>query len=137
MAEGTSTNKITFKSDASSPEKGDWDGILFSDSSVDASCKVNHAIIRHAQKGVFGSSATPAELNNNEISDCVYGIQGDFESPTIQDNTLTDNNYGLYLFVQRRGYRQRHSEKYHKRQRNAGTLPFKLLDADIWLHDQR
>ena len=98
VAEGTSTNKITFQSDATSPEKGDWDGIIFWDSSVDASCKVNHAIIKHAQTGIHGFSATPAELNNNEISSCVYGIQGGFENPTIQNNTLTDNSYGLYLY---------------------------------------
>ncbi len=98
VAEGTSTNKITFKSDATSPEKGDWDGIIFWDSSVDASCKVNYSVIQHAQNGIYGYSATPAELNNNEISTCVSGIQGNFTSPTIQNNTLRDNNYGLYLY---------------------------------------
>ena len=98
VAEGTSADTITFKSDATSPEKGDWDGILFWDSSVDADCKVNYTNIQHAQRGIYGSSATPGEMNNNEISHCVYGIQGDFDTPTIQNNTLANNNYGLYLY---------------------------------------
>ncbi len=103
VTEGTSTNQITFESDATSPERGDWDGILFWDSSVDSLCRVNHAVIKHAKKGIFTSSATPAELNNNEISDCVYGIQGNMVSPTIQGNTLTDNLYGLYLYNTEQG----------------------------------
>ena len=45
VTEGTSTNQITFESDATSPERGDWDGILFWDSSVDSLCRVNHAVI--------------------------------------------------------------------------------------------
>ena len=101
IAEGTSTNKITFESDATSPGKSDWEGIQFYASSVDSLCKVNHTIIKHGHYGIYSYGATPAELNNNEISDCVYGILGigvpSMESPTIQGNTVRDNSYGLYL----------------------------------------
>ena len=99
VAEGTAADSITFESDAISPAAGDWGGIAFSDSSVDASCKVTHAVIKHATYGIYSSLAMPAELNDNTISECVFGIMGlNMTDPTIQNNTL-DNNLlkGLYL----------------------------------------
>ena len=41
----------------------------------------------------------PAELNDNNISECVSGIIGlNMTSPTIQNNVLENNKtYGLYL----------------------------------------
>ena len=99
VAEGTAADSITFESDAASPAAGDWEGISFSDSSVDADCKVNHAVIKHAQYGIRCSSAMPAELNHNNISQCGSGIIGlDMTSPTLQNNVLENNKtYGLYL----------------------------------------
>ncbi|MCH8011618.1 MAG: hypothetical protein IIA61_06665 [Candidatus Marinimicrobia bacterium] len=70
IAKGTDGNRITF---TRAGESGNWYGIRFEDSSVDANCIIKCANIEYATYGIYSYKAEP-EAMNNTISNCYYGI---------------------------------------------------------------
>lgn len=90
IAEGTSSNPITFTRSGSS---GDWDGIRFEDSSVDADCIIRYANIHYANtQAVYCNYANP-KIWNNTITNGVYGIQAYNSSPSIKSNSISQFQY--------------------------------------------
>lgn len=93
IAEGTASNRITFTSVNASPSWGDWGGIYFKDSSVDANCIVKYADIKYATHGIDCYKAEP-KIANNIISNNRYGIYYDFVTPNVWiDPTIISNRF--------------------------------------------
>jgi hypothetical protein len=112
VAEGTSTDPITFTSAAASPQPGDWNQVWIAGEAVDAQCRLSHCVFEYGGGGpgeiggmLWISSSDP------EIEACAfnnssrYGIfmEGD-EHPDPSDlraaNTFSGNASGdVYLVV--------------------------------------
>ncbi|MBL4654407.1 MAG: hypothetical protein JKY33_01110, partial [Bacteroidia bacterium] len=58
IADGTVDSNITFSSNLSSPNVGDWYGIKFRDSSVDSLCSLNYCIIEYSVDGINCDAAS-------------------------------------------------------------------------------
>jgi len=96
IAEGTDEDPIVFTPYNENPAKNDWYGIRFEDSSVDASCKVKYCDIKYATYGVYCNRANP-KIQNNTISNCNTGVYLYISSPAyIETNSVTNNSTGIY-----------------------------------------
>ncbi len=126
IAEGTSSKPITFTSNAATPAPGDWEGIVFFNSTDDsatimdyctveyggyasydsnincnqASPTIRHCIIRNSDEhGIYttGSGALPL-ISCSTITNNVNGVYAASNSnPTITDCRITGNTtYGVY-----------------------------------------
>ena len=95
IAEGTVGTHIVFTSSNTTPSSGDWYGIRFEDSSVDANCIVKYCEIQNAQYGIYCNQANPT-IQNNSLSNSNYGIYLYYSSPDIETNSITDNDRGIY-----------------------------------------
>ncbi|MDO9547572.1 MAG: tetratricopeptide repeat protein, partial [Candidatus Marinimicrobia bacterium] len=93
-AQGVLTNPIIFTSNNSSPSAGNWYGIRFEDSSVDANCILKYCDIQYAQYGVYCNRANP-KIENNTITNNYYGVYAYYASPSIHSCWIHDNTYGL------------------------------------------
>ncbi len=99
-AQGTETNMITFTSNSATPSPGDWSGIRFNDSSIDASCIIKYSRIEYAgHSGIRCDSSSPT-ITNNEIYNNAASWGGgiycySYSSPTITNNEI-HNNTGIY-----------------------------------------
>ncbi len=92
IAEGTASNNITFTRSGSS---GSWYGIRFENSSVDANCIIKYANIEYATYGIYCNRAKP-KIQNNTITNCNYGIYLYYSSPVnIETNSVTNNSTGI------------------------------------------
>jgi len=84
---------------SSAPAPGDWTYIGFFDSSNDANCIIEHALIRYAgeHRGsrygtIYMESASPTIINNTISDSFWYAISADANSfPVVKGNTLADN----------------------------------------------
>jgi parallel beta-helix repeat protein len=95
-AQGTADNHIEFTSSSTTPSRGDWYGIRFEDSSIDANCIVKYCEIEYVTYGIYCNRANPT-IENNSISDCNYGIYLYHSSPAnIETNSVTNNYTGIY-----------------------------------------
>ena len=84
MAEGTYSNRITFTSSQPDPNRGDWYGIKFNDSSVDASCRIKYADIKFATFGIYLYKASP-KITYTFVDSCsVSGIYLYQSTPKIE-----------------------------------------------------
>ena len=112
-AQGTSDQRIVFTSikddsyegdtnqdgGSSAPAPGDWTYIGFFDSSNDANCIIEHALIRYAGEhrgnrygAIHLESASPSIMNNSISDSFWYAISADANSfPLVKGNTLTNN----------------------------------------------
>jgi parallel beta-helix repeat protein len=96
IAEGTAEDPIVFTSYSENPAKGAWYSIRFEDSSVDASCILKYCDIKYAQYGIYCNRANP-KIQNNSISNSNYGIYLYYSSPAnIETNSVTNNGTGIY-----------------------------------------
>ena len=109
-ASGNSGNYITFTSNATSPQAGDWGAIRFMETSDDESCIINWAIIRYASTGVYAYGSSP-EIRNSKIEyNANFGIYStsvsifieDLGVPLIENCIVTDNG-GVPIDVDRQG----------------------------------
>jgi parallel beta-helix repeat protein len=96
VAEGTSSNKITFCSANTTPSPGDWYGLEIYGSG--ATANLENCIIKDAARGVRIYYSATADISNCEIKDNQYGIyvyksHFDVEDCTIEDNTTR----GIYM----------------------------------------
>ncbi|NQT23762.1 right-handed parallel beta-helix repeat-containing protein, partial [candidate division KSB1 bacterium] len=94
IAEGTESYPIVFSGASENPSMGDWDGIRFEDSSVDANCILKYCEIEYADYGVYISSASPT-ISNNIIHDNFCGIFLGGGAAQIESNDISDNNMGI------------------------------------------
>ncbi|PIS30207.1 MAG: hypothetical protein COT43_02215 [Candidatus Marinimicrobia bacterium CG08_land_8_20_14_0_20_45_22] len=95
IAQGTSSNHITFTSNDATPSAGDWYGIRFEDTSNDANCILKYCDIQYAQYGVYCNRANP-KIENNTLTNNNYGIYTYFSSPDIKTNSINNNSTGIY-----------------------------------------
>jgi len=112
VAKGTSTDSITFTSNASFPQPGDWGGIRFDSSSVDAGFDslggwISGSIIEFCQirygKGVCCQQASPFIHQNLIASNALSGVSCYGSSPKIEGNRIEGNadslkDYGGGIF---------------------------------------
>jgi hypothetical protein len=110
IASGNSGNFITFTSNSTSPQAGDWGAIRFMETSDDDSCIINWAIIRYASTGVYAYGSSP-EVKNSKIEyNANFGIYStsvsifidDLGVPVIENCIVTDNG-GVPIDVDRQG----------------------------------
>lgn len=121
IAEGTTSYPIVFSGASTSPSVGDWDGIYFDNSSVDANCRIKNCKIEYADCGITcyyanptiqndsiayctaGVSfvySSPSNFNSNYVTQCTRGIVGNNSSPTLTNNKVTDcSDKGIYFFL--------------------------------------
>jgi len=95
IAEGTESYPIVFSGASENPSAGDWAGIYFYDSSVDANCIMKYCVIEYANQGITCNSASPT-IQNCQLSYCNKGIYLYNSSPTIESNVIYQNYYGIY-----------------------------------------
>ncbi len=90
-AAGTAADSIRFTSNNSSPNTGDWNGIIFSNSSAGS---IKYAIVEFASQGITSSTSSPTishsnlKFNNNGI-DCLNSSTALIESNKFQNNGNT------------------------------------------------
>jgi flagellar hook assembly protein FlgD len=98
---GSSSDPVTFTSQASSPAAGDWKGLEFGDYTPADDSTIDYAVIEYG-----GGSSVPAiltyaniALRNSNVRDSDnLGIQVIGSSPTITSNTFNDNGtYAIEL----------------------------------------
>ncbi|OOP56217.1 MAG: hypothetical protein AYP45_10255 [Candidatus Brocadia carolinensis] len=99
-AVGTNVNPITFSSHAAAPAPGDWEGIVFFNSTDDAATIMDHCFVHY---GGYGGYVSNINCNNSSptIQNCDirhsddYGIYCDnYSAPTLTNNTISNN--GIY-----------------------------------------
>lgn len=95
-AQGTSSGWIVFNSANENPATGDWDGIRFNNSSVDADCIIDYCDIRNADFGVYCYYSKPTIQNSNfeDNTRALYLFNAD--NIVIKGCQLIDNSYGIY-----------------------------------------
>jgi hypothetical protein len=82
------------------PGKGNWCGIRFNDSSIDATSLIDHSVVRYAGCSDYGNihltSASPT-IKNTVLSNGVHPIRANLTSfPTLSGNTYVDNSWNAY-----------------------------------------
>jgi len=97
-AQGTAEAPIFFTSSQSSPSAGDWYGIYFGNSSIDASCILKYCDIRYATYGVYAYSSYPT-VHSCRIHNNTYGLRGNSSSMIVNNNKIYNNSQdGGYLY---------------------------------------
>lgn len=86
VAEGTCGNHVKFTK--SGPNY--WYGIRFENSSVDANCIVNYADVEYSVSGIYCYYASPTITNNTITNNSRYGVYATNGSPKIQNNTISN-----------------------------------------------
>ncbi len=102
-AVGTSLNPITFTSNEASPAPGDWRGILFFNSTVDAATIMDYCTVEYGghdspNSNIYCNLASPT------IQHCIirnsdgYGIHttGSGADPLISCSTIKNNTHGIF-----------------------------------------
>ena len=93
IADGTVDSNITFSSNLSSPNVGDWYGVKFRDSSVDSLCSLNYCIIEYSVDGINCDAASPT-ISNSKLRYNNYGISCTWSNafPVIRDCFISENS---------------------------------------------
>lgn len=91
-ATGSSGHPATLESGASSPDEGDWVGIVLEE---DAKIYLSYAEVRHAVNGIQGAltatedpSITNCVFESNEITDIEFGLLDQNENAYIENNVI-------------------------------------------------
>ena len=93
VAIGTENDSILFTSGQMTPNPDDWEYIKFEDSSDDNSI-ISYAKIEYANYGIWCDSSSPSISNNTISNNYYYGILCKYtSSPSISNNTISNNNY--------------------------------------------
>src|SRR3990167_3995055 len=107
-ADGTSGNPITFTSNVSPPAPGDWSGIVFFNSTDDASTIMDYCTVEYGGYDSFNfkihfNSASPTIQNCTIQHSDEYGIYCDgYSAPTLTNNTISNNgSYPITEFCDR------------------------------------
>ena len=97
QALGGGGNRVIFTSAKTLPQRGDWQGILFTGASVDSQCVLSNSVVEYAQVGVTCTDSSPSILNSWIHYCSQQGIYLTRSSPLIQGNTIERNSSdGIY-----------------------------------------
>ena len=93
LAEGNSSNSITFTSSAANPSTGDWTGIK-----IYGNASLKYCDIKYANYGVYANQSTPT-IQNCQITNCtnpiyIYRSNSVSGQPSILNNTITGSGGG-------------------------------------------
>src|SRR5262245_3112195 len=95
IANGTATNPILFTSDETSKQPGQWEQIVFRDSSDDANSILNNCIIEYGGAFAEGNltflAASPRVMNTTVRNSLNDGIYCNFASPQISNCRIINN----------------------------------------------
>jgi parallel beta-helix repeat protein len=99
QALGTSNQPVTFTSWKSFPQRGDWQGLVFTAGSSNNPCVLSNVVVQYAQVGV-NCTATSPQIVNSTIQYCSQqGVYLTRSSPLIQGCTIQQNtSYGIYCY---------------------------------------
>ena len=77
----------------------DWGGIVFNDTSDDATCSLSNCIIEYAATGIRTNNASPAITGCTIQNNRDYGIyiSGASAAPVVSGNTVKANGTGIYI----------------------------------------
>lgn len=91
-AEGQPNQSITLTSNEANPKPGDWGGVIFSESSQNS--KIEYCVFQFHTQIICRSDSL--RLNKSIIAEgSVAGIIFELNSPTIEDNMITQNATGI------------------------------------------
>jgi parallel beta-helix repeat protein len=94
-AQGTPDNLITFTSNKTSPNRGDWDKIYFTSTSTNST--MSYCNVEYGTCGIECSQSSP-KINNNIIqNNSYYGLRLYGSSSTVNNNILQNNGNGVDL----------------------------------------
>ncbi|MDP2938471.1 MAG: right-handed parallel beta-helix repeat-containing protein, partial [Candidatus Omnitrophota bacterium] len=98
IASGTESQPITFTSNRQTPAIGDWQYILFTNISNDATCIISYAVVEYSNQGIYAQNASP-RIEHNTLQNNNRGIYCEYRSSLtiiITNNTIINNAYGIY-----------------------------------------
>ncbi|MBW2108270.1 MAG: right-handed parallel beta-helix repeat-containing protein, partial [Deltaproteobacteria bacterium] len=108
-AVGAEGSKITFRSSAPSPAKGDWGGIRVSWGLGVKTLELAHCIVQHASAGVYfqvQNGVQSASITNTRVAETsgtglyVYAYNGAQVDVTLTGNDLENNDsVGIYAYA--------------------------------------
>jgi len=91
-AEGQPNQSITLTSNEATPKPGDWGGVIFNDSGQNS--KVEYCVFQFHTQIICRSDSL--KLNKSIIAEgSVAGIAFELNSPTMEDNMITQNAIGI------------------------------------------
>ena len=96
IAQGTWSQMITFTSNSSAPQKGDWNGVNFRSGSW--SSVFNFAKVEYAGNGTYIEN-TNTTVRNCRFENNTQGIRLYASTSTILNNTMENNTYGFYSYA--------------------------------------
>jgi parallel beta-helix repeat protein len=94
LALGTTSQPIIFTSNSTSPEQGNWQGLIFSNKFMNSTSSLSHVIIEYAQKGVEIGTENPLydrppNITYTTFRNCTEGmdldLDGNFENLTFDN----------------------------------------------------
>jgi hypothetical protein len=92
FAEGQINNPITLTSAELEPKPGDWNGIVFTESSLNS--RLQYCVL-HFHKAILCSSDSLRISNSMIAEGTVAGVVCKASSPTIEDSMITKNGVGI------------------------------------------
>ena len=101
VAQGTAESPILFTSNQATPASGDWYGIIFQNTSDDATSILEYCTVDYAgysSGALYIYSASPQILNCTVDNSKSYGIYGTNSSPQIANSTIS-NSYGYCIRI--------------------------------------
>ncbi len=91
---GTGSGLFLFDSNKSSPNRGDWHGLIFQSNSASGSV-INYARILNASVGIKCDFSSPTITNSVIAENIQKGLDIKASSPTIERNQVINNGNGL------------------------------------------
>src|SRR6266545_10997 len=88
---GTTSNPVMFTSGQPVPARGNWLGVRFNDSSVDAACVWSNAVVEYALRGIECYDASPTLVDCVTRENSQHGIYLERSSPLIQGGAMENN----------------------------------------------
>ncbi len=97
LAEGTSSDKITFTSVKSPPARSDWQGLYFSSSGRDD--RLSYCDIKYAKWGIECASSSPT-IDHCTVRICERGLYlRSSSTPTVSNSYFCKNLHGAYVYA--------------------------------------
>ncbi len=95
IAGGNAAHPITFTSNATTPQAGDWGTIKFRDISIDEACIIDWATIEYASAGITIYKSSP-KIDNSIMQYNIDGFYSESEGVArISDSIFLNNTYGI------------------------------------------
>jgi hypothetical protein len=95
IAQGSSTNKITFTTNASTPTRGDWGKVWIRGNGLS---NISHCIVEYANEGIFYEATQPLFLSDTLLRLNVWGLKSNTECH-VSNTTVVDNYIGIEVWL--------------------------------------